>query len=184
MKRVMLAILLIFLGCSKQTTPNQQYECQRDGVKAPIWVCQPTELKDAITAIGIAKPNLADDEQMQLDEAMAAARDSLARRIEVKVKNMFKQFKAITGYGKNQTYEKATENVSKQVAYKTLRNSRLLKSWKSPSGTLYVLVGMPKEDVVNNIKTSLKNNEALYQKFLAKKAQEELEKEIEKEFKQ
>ena len=54
--------------------------------------------------------------------------------------------------------------------------------WKSPKGTLYVLVGMPKEEVAQEIKTSLESKKALYQKYLAKKSWEDLDKEIDKEF--
>jgi hypothetical protein len=188
--KVLLASALVIglIGCAN-TKPKKENDfnaCIRDGAKAPKWVCAPTQIEGGITAVGIAMPNAANDEQFQLDEAMAAARDALARRISIKVKNMFKQFKATTGTGANQTYEKATEEVSRQVAYQVLNGSRLLNSWQSPSGKLYVLVGIPKETAVKSvkkaIKTSLKNNEALYQKFLAKKAQEELDKEIEKEF--
>jgi len=54
--------------------------------------------------------------------------------------------------------------------------------WKSPKGTLFVLVGMPKNSIKTNIKTSLKSEKALWQKFLAQKADKELDKEIDKEF--
>jgi hypothetical protein len=173
-------LLTLFSGCSKQP---QHQKCQIDNTQAPAWICTPQDTKEYITAVGSAQKNSAGDFQFQKEEAMAAARDALARRISVKVKNMFKQFKATTGAGDNQTFEKATESVSKQVAYQTIQNSKQLDVWVSPKGTMFVLIGVPKEEVKNQIKTSLQNNEALYQKFLAKKAQEELNEEIENEFK-
>ena len=51
---------------------------------------------------------------------------------------------------------------------------------------MYVLVGMPneiaKEKVTNVVNSSFKNNKALWQKFLANKADKDLDKEIAKEF--
>jgi len=123
----------------------------------------------------------------QKTEAVAAARDALARQISVKVKNMFKQFQATTGIGDAQTAEKATQNVSKQIAAQTLAGSKVIKTWISPKGTMFVLVGMPdpnavKQAVKQAVKTTLHNDQALWQEFKAKKADEELEAAVDKEF--
>jgi hypothetical protein len=53
---------------------------------------------------------------------------------------------------------------------------------------MYVLVGMPDpkavaQQVKEAVKTSFRNNQALWQEFKAKKADEELEAAIDKEFK-
>jgi len=184
MKKAFIAgmVLALFSGCSTKNQPKPQI-CQIDNVKAPSWICSPNDTKEYIVAIGSAPKNAAGDFQFQKEEAMAAARDALARRISVKVKNMFKQFKAATGAGNNQTFEKATESVSKQLSYQVLNDSKQLDIWISPKGTMFVLVGVPKKEVKQQIKTSLKSNEALYQKFLSQKAQKELNEEIENEFK-
>jgi len=123
----------------------------------------------------------------QRTEAAAAARDALARQLKIKVKNMFKQFQATTGIGDAQTADKATQNVSKQVAEATLSGSKIMKTWVSPKGTMFVLVGMPDpkavaEQVKNIAKTSFKNDKALWQEFKAKKAEQELDAAVEKEF--
>jgi hypothetical protein len=58
--------------------------------------------------------------------------------------------------------------------------------WISPSKDLYVLVFIDNEtlktSVKNSVQTSMKNEAALWQQFQAKKAYDDLEKEIEKEF--
>jgi len=181
--------VLIFSGCMGDKQPQKQetFACSIDGAKAPEWVCSPTDMKGGISALGSAQPNDAHDIQFQREEAIAAARDALARRISVKVKNMFKQFKSTTGAGDDQTFDKATESVSKQVASQVLNGSKLLKTWISPKGTMFVLVGLPdqtqlKQNVKNAVNSSFRNDNALYQKFLSKKAQEELDEAIEKEF--
>ncbi len=173
--------IIVFSGCSSKNEVQKAQMCQIDNVNAPEWICTGGNVKDMITGVGSAEPTPLGF-NYQRTEAISAARDEIARKISIRVKNIFKRFESSTGTGKDVTAEKATENVSKQLAYETLRNSKLLKLWKSPKGTLYVLVGMPKEDAIEGIKTSLHNKKALYQKFLAKKSWEDLDKEIDKEF--
>jgi hypothetical protein len=183
-----LAGLLSFTGCgNNQPAPTPQPMCQIDGVSAPTWVCDGgATMEGGLFAVGSAEPSPL-GRSFQRTEATAAARDALARQIKIKVANMFKQFQATTGIGDAQTAEKATQNVSKQVAMATLEGSKVMKVWISPKGTMYVLVGMPdpkavQQEVKKAVKTSLHNDQALWQKFLAKKADKELDEAIQKEF--
>ena len=172
-------------GCMQQQASVD--ECQMDGAKAPHWVCdEGSDLEGGIAAVGSAPKNPL-GRSFQKQEATAAARDALARQISVKVKNMFKQFQSTTGIGDEQTAEKATTNVSKQIASQTLNGSKVKTKWVSPTGTMYVLVVLPdasqvKEAVKQAAKTSYKNNKALWQKFLAQKADKELDAAVDKEF--
>lgn len=189
MKKILLlsgiVTTLLFTGCGNAPQPHK-IGCQRDGTAAPKWVCTGgSNVEGGIAALGIAPAQ--PDPDMQMEEAMASARDKLARRIEVKVKNMFKKFRSTTGIGKDMTMDRAVEDVSKQLSHATLRGSKLINSWQSPKGNLYVLVGMPdaqqvQKEVKSAVKTSLKNNQALWQKFLAKKADKELDAAIKEEF--
>jgi len=189
MKKLLVTALaastIMFIGCggNQPQKPNFE-ECNIDGGPTPAWACNPN-IEGGIAALGIGEPNAANDYSMQLEEATADGRDKLARRISVKVKNMFKKFKATTGYGKDATFDRATESVSKQIAYQTLNGSKVIKVWKSPrTGKLYVLVALPNaaEKIKEATKTSLKNNKALWQKFLAERADKKLDEEIDKEF--
>jgi len=183
---------IIFSGCNKsQPAPSQVQKtvqpvvsCSIKGEDAPDWICMP-HAEGSIVAVGIAKPNSADDLSMQRAEAMADARDALARQIETKVANMFKKYVATTGAGKAQTYEKATQNVSKQIAKQTLKGTKQLSFWQHPkTGEIFLLVGVQtksvEEGMEDAIKTTFKNDNALYQEFKAQKAQGELDKELEK----
>ena len=163
--------IIFFSGCASKNEINHQQICQIDGTSAPSWICNGGEVKGMITGIGSAKPSPLGF-SFQRTEAIAAARDNIAREISIKVKNVFKRFEESSGVGKNTLNERVIQNVSKQLSYETLRNSKLLKLWKSPNGTIYVLVGMPKEEIVNNFKTEIKAN----------KAWKNLDKEIDKEF--
>jgi len=182
----LIAGLLGLTGCGN-TTPDVE-ACMIDGSKAPSWVCDGGAMMEGgLFAVGSAEKSPL-GRSFQRTEATAAARDALSREIKVKVKNMFKQFQATTGIGDAQTAEKATQNVSKQVSASTLAGSKVMKVWISPAkGTMYVLVGMPdpkavQAQVKQATKTSLKNNAALWQKFLAKKADAELDAAVSKEF--
>ncbi len=153
---------------------------------APDWVLNPQVEGSTIAAVGSAKIGKAGF-QFARTEALANARDELARMIEVRVKNMVKNFMQVTGVGDAETVDRVSVQVSKQVAYQTIRGSKQVAMWRSPCGELFVLVGvdpkMVKDFIKTQVETSLKNERALWQMYQAKKAHEELEKEIEKEFK-
>ena len=183
---------IILTGCGQAPSPKAEvkkevadFRCRQDGVLAPEFTCDPYA-EGSIVALGIAKMNAGHDKSMQRTEAMASARDALARQIEVKVSNLFKSFKSTTGSGADSTFDKATSDVSKQLASQTLSGSRQVgRSWRHPStNELFVMVGISNEPVKakieNAVKTSFKNDKAMYQKFLASKADGELDRELEK----
>jgi hypothetical protein len=190
MKRIisiaLVAGLGFFIGCSNKTPKKIQPACEIDGAKAPSWICDGgANMTGGIFAVGSA-PKSPLGIGFQRSEAMAHARDELARELELKVKNMFKTYLSSTGVGDNQTAERVAQSVSKQISNKVLRGSRLLQTWISPKGTMYVLVGIRNNDELKKAikqaaQTTFKNDEALWQEFKAKKAQEELDAAIEKE---
>ena len=172
---------------AKSVQPQEEkadFRCRQDGVLAPEFTCNPY-VEGMVTALGIAPMNAGGDKAFQRSEAMANARNALTRALEVKVSNMVKTYKGTTGAGQSATFDKATSEVSKQVAAQTLKNSRQIgMSWTNPkTKELYLLVGIKTPEVKkamgNAIKTSFKNDEALYQQFLAKQATGELDKELE-----
>jgi hypothetical protein len=182
----------LFTACSSKKAEPQivkssqdtSFQCKQDGVLAPKWTCNPYA-KDSVAAVGIAKMNAGNDKSMQRTEALADGRDALASQISLKVSNLFKSYKATTGTSKASTFDKATSKVSKQLANQTLNGSRAIDSWMNPATKeLYLLVTVKNDTVSNSmngaIKTSFKNDSAMYQKFLAAKANGELDEELEK----
>jgi hypothetical protein len=181
------SISFLILGCSSKSpapsnTPQVSGECIIQNTNAPTWVCTGGNVKGYITAVGSAKPTPLGF-SYQRSEAMAVARDEIAKQLQIKVKNMFKNYMATTG-AKTDSVEKATEYVSKQLAKQTLIGSKQLNMWIAPDKTMFVLVGVPLDanKAKQLIKTSLQNKEALWQKLQADKAQKELDESIEKEF--
>jgi len=181
----------IFTGCGKEApTPQAKaqeeadFRCKQDGVLAPKWTCDPF-VEGGIAAVGIAKRNAGNDKSMQRSEAMSDARDELASQISVKVSNLFKSYKGTTGSGADATFDAASSKVSKQLASETLAGSKSVDSWTHPkTGELYLFVTISNEPVKKGmdeaIKTSMGNDKALYQQFLAQKANGELDSELSK----
>jgi hypothetical protein len=186
MKKIILAVMfvsLVAVGCGgkKAEGPEIANPCFND---APAWVLSP-ELEGGLAAAGSAKVGAA-GMQFAKTEAMASGRDELARILSVKVQNMVKNFTQATGVGDAQTVDKVSSQVSKQVANETLTGSRQKNVWLSPCNELFVLVvldpAVVKEQAKQAVQSSYKSDQALWQQFQAKKAYEELDKEIAKEF--
>ena len=174
---------IVFTSCTTTQPKVSEKYIDMELKDAPKWVMMP-EVKGYIAELGSASKNAGNDFSFQREEAMADARDNLTKQISIKVNNMFKSFKSITGSGKDSTFDKSSEKVSKQIASQTLSGTKVKDTWISRSGTLYILMVID-TDIVSDmmekaVKTSFNNNKALYQKFLASKAQGELEQELEK----
>ena len=180
-------IATILSGCMGSQAPEKQdeadFRCKQDGQLAPKWTCNPY-LEGSIVGLGVAPKNAGNDLGMQRAEATAEGRDALATQLSVKVSTLFKSYKATTGSGTDSTFDKSNSKVSKQLASQTLVGSRGVESWTSNNGTLYILVGLSsdpvKQQMETAVKTSFKNDKAMYQKFLAAKADGELDAELEK----
>jgi len=176
-----IASVVIFSGCAQKAPEPLKNPCLEG---APAWVIDPT-MEGGLTGLGAAKIGAA-GLQFARTEAIANARDEIARTISIKVNNMFKNFTQVTGVGDEETVDRVSANVSKQVASQTLEGSKAKNVWISPCNEYYVLVVLDptavKQAVAKTTQSSLQNEKALWQQFLAQKAQDELDAEIEKEF--
>ena len=194
-KKILLSIVVgsIFLtGCTNQPELKEKVIekeqvfslCEQDGVKAPKWTCFP-QYKGSVASLGIAQMNAGNDKSFQRAEAIADGRNQLVSQIEIKVSSLFKTYKGVTGAGESATFDKASSEVSKQVASQTLKGSKPVAMWNNPNTKeLYILMALNsdfiKDSIEKGIKTSFNNNQALHQQFLAEKANGELDKELEK----
>ena len=179
---VALSMGVIFTGCGpKEPEKGEIFENPvLDG--APGWVLAP-KVEGMICEVGSAGPNAGNDIGFQRTEAMGKARDNIARMIQTKVGNMLKSYKGSTGSGSSATFDKSAEDVSKQIAKQNLNGTVVKGTWINKLGTMFVLVAVDTKAVTKmmeeSIKTSYKSDKALYQKFIAAKAQGDLKKELE-----
>ena len=144
---------------------------------APEWVCGAPLPDLDLSAVGYADKSGAGANFMK-QMAATAARVELAQTMKVEVQNMIKQYAETTGTGKSETVDQVNTSVTKQITKETLVGSRIFRQMPTPTGGIVVLVGLS-PDTVNQLteqalKTSMKNDQALWQKFQADKSQDEL----------
>lgn len=160
------------LGC---TYPEAQEKL------APGWICDEPIAGVELSAVGYSQKSAAGHGFMK-QIAAADARVQLAQSFKSHVSNMVKLYAETTGSASSETVDQVNTSVSKIITSETLVGSRIFRSKSSPSGGLYVLVGLDSQRVQDaaeeSLKTSMKNDKALWQQFKAKKAQDELAKDI------
>ncbi len=156
------------------------FTCKQENVNSPKWTCIP-EVTGYYAGVGIAEKSAAGMDHMRR-VAMANGRSDLAQQIQTLVKDKVSLYTGTTGVGASETVDKTTESVTKQVAKVNLNGSKAIDMWSAPSGALYMLVTVSKdstnEQIRDNLKSSFKNDNALWQQFKAKNALEDLEKEF------
>jgi len=134
---------------------------------APSWVCTPPPLTSSITAVGVAKKSnqgFAYSKQL----ATTSARWMLAQQIETRITA------AITSYTRK-NYQGETEyvyhSIVQQATRQTLIGSKILRSQLSPQQTLYILMGIDKQQARKLIETSLQAsylaNKSLWDQLLS-----------------
>ena len=180
-----LFLLILFcsvIGCgiSKQVaTEFNEY------ANAPTWVLKPS-MEGGTCGVGsskIGKPGF----NFARTEAIAIARDEIARQIDIKTNNMIDRFKKKIGIGDDETFDSVSKQVSRQICSQNLHGSRHIDTWISPNNEIFVLVVLDHSiDLNSKIKdttvSSFKNKNSLWQEFQAKKAFDQLYKEVDKEF--
>lgn len=169
---IAIAISLGFTACSSKI---EKYEYKKEMVDAPDWVF---EIKNnpyegiASAKITPAGLNFAET------EAVAAAKDKIARQVSTKVYNTFKQFTQTTGTGDIVYIDKVTADISQQVATQELTNSRIEHRWISKTGWMWVKVSIEGANVRQIVRSSVGNASAMHQQDQAEKNHKALEKSI------
>jgi len=176
------AALLTACGKPKEDFSDCVFPDATD-IAAPDWICDKPVEGIAIYAIGSTTKSAAGYDYMK-SMAATSARVQLAQNMQVQVRNMIKQYVETTGQTDSETVDKVMTSVTKQITNQTLVGTKIIKTRTSPSGNLYVLVGMSEDSVQKAsekaLKTSMRNDSALWQQFKAKQSQDELAAEISK----
>lgn len=177
-----------FAGCAdkasgvKAADEQADFRCRINNVLAPEWACGNESVEGAITAVGSA-PMSKLGEGFSRREAIANGRSNLAQQIQTLVKDKVETFSRSTGVGGDEVADKVSTQVSKQVAQATLNGSKQIKRWQDPTNNdIYVLIGIDEgtmnQEIKNSVKSSYKNDNALWQQFQSKQALESLDKEF------
>jgi len=175
---ILMAVLLSACGDDKvkQAAPDCVFP-DATTTPAPGWICDEPVEGIEVAAVGSAAKSAAGHSFMK-NMAATDARVQLAQRMKVHVQNMVKQYAETTGAADTETVDKVNTSVTKQITDQTLVGTKIFKSRTSPSGTLYVLVGMDGGATAKAaeaaLRTSMNNDQALWQQFKAQKGQDEL----------
>jgi len=176
----LVAITISGCGGSKPAPEEADFRCKQEGVLAPKWTCVPM-VEGAYAGVGISQKSAAGMGHMRR-VALANGRSDLAQQIKSQVKDKVETFTRTTGVSDKEAVDQVNTSVSKQIAKVNLQGSKGVDAWNAPSGALYMLVTIPATDVNSEVKkavkTSYKNDEALWQQFQAKQALEGLDKEF------
>jgi len=176
------SLSLLISGCSEEPKPKKEpsFACKQENVLAPKWTCVPL-VDGAYAGVGIAQKSSAGMAHMRR-VALANGRADLAQQIQTQVKDKVELFTRSTGVAQGETVDKVTTSVSKQVAKVDLSGSKAIDSWNAPSGALFLLVTVDESNVNKKVKdalkSSFKNDDALWQQFQSKQSLESLEKEF------
>ena len=157
------------LECAFPDSPDQP---------APSWVCDAPVDGVSVSAVGLHEKSAAGIEFMKA-QATAVARVKLAQQLNVRVDAMVKSYAETTGAASSETVDKVNTSVSKLVTSENIAGSKVFRSITNPkTGSIYVLVGLDDQATKNAatqaLKTSMKNDSALWQQFKAQKGQDEL----------
>jgi len=153
------------------------------GAAAPDWVCGAPMAGYELTAVGYSDKSGAGPNFMK-QMAATASRVELAQVLSLDIQNMIKQYAETTGAGDAETVDRVNTSVTKQITDQTLVGSKIIRQMPTPSGGIVVLVALDPSGVEqiakDLLKTSMNNDQALYQQFKAGKSFDELADEIAK----
>mgnify|MGYP003393469680 CR=1 FL=1 len=153
-------------------------------VAAPDWVCTGSVEGVEVSAQGSERIVQGEVDAAQTF-AMASARQKLAAAMKTRVQAMVTKYVGTTGAGSSATMDKVNESVTRQITDATLEGGRLIERKAGREGAVYVWGGMESKQVrkaaETAVKTSMNNDQALWQQFKAKNSKDEMAAEIAKQ---
>ncbi|RZQ52808.1 hypothetical protein C1E23_12170 [Pseudoalteromonas phenolica] len=180
---------LFMAGMLSACSSTQDNSASSSRVNVPDWVLNPI-VENGIAAADCIKysGNISIDQKM----AVANARLALAQQIETRIEGLDKTFANRVDANDKTTVGSTFSSVSKQLTKQTLRGSRVVKAdivdiagkdyfcaltTLSPELTKTLFQDLVKE---TKLKIDPQDEQFLYQEFKAFKAEQDLEKEIER----
>lgn len=191
MQKIKLIMIVVFIsgvvGCSSKPEEKEPYKeetidsswCTFDDGKstAPEFFCTGKLENFSVTARGSSPKSDAGMNYM-VQQAALAARVELAQNINTEISAMVKNYLGTTGVTAQETIDKAASSTSQSITAESLSGSRIVRRIVGPQGEVYVWVAIDEKNLVakaqNAIRTSMKNDNAAWQVFLAKESDKEM----------
>jgi hypothetical protein len=117
---------------------------------APQWVFTP-EFEEAVAEVGSAPPSPGGF-QFQRTEALANARDELARKLHLEMESVLKQRAEQNDSGKRRRLQKVVASLSDQTVRLNLAGSVQKDLWIARDGTMFVLVALDRDHVAEALR--------------------------------
>lgn len=157
-----IAMLIILASCS-----NKQQSYSLEPIKnctfpdnpkedAPLWVCNVPIEGFAVTGVGSVSASKAGI-QFMTNQAAANARVVIAQELKTRVSNEIKNYIESKGLGDSEVVINVSSSVTSQITDNNLIGSKILRTASSSNGTLYVLVGLTKENYDATLKRVFNN---------------------------
>ncbi|MBY5992888.1 LPP20 family lipoprotein [Ferrimonas balearica] len=171
MKKLLLPLMMgaTLVGCA--ATEEVTLACtfpDAAQTQAPGWVCDEPVAGFALTGVGYAKQSPAGIGFMK-EVAANDGRVKMAQAFRTRVAATFRQSVVASGGNGDETTNTLVETAARNVTEQALSGARILQSRTSPSGALYVLVGMSEADYERTMKEALKASQdrdsELWQRF-------------------
>ena len=182
------ALILAFLGgCASKdpvdaidTLPATRTAIPITLLDLPDWYTNTPE-EDDIYVYGTGS---ADSKKIEIaiSKATQNARVMISERVETNVQSMIKNFAQEAGVNEDTQLRSFYQETSKSISNNTHWALQVLKEYPyiKPGGSYqgYVLVGLRKDDVKDQLMGAIKNEAALYSEFKASQAFKELEESV------
>lgn len=150
----------VFIGCGPKMPPSPEKIMLQEYKGAPDWVVRgcssywkaddPNKEICGVGAVGGVK-----NPEIARESALIRARADIARKIQVTITSLLKDYQATTTgedhFGTDTVDEQHIEIISKQVSDMNLSGTELVDSWVSDNGTYYVLVALHEEKFKDSI---------------------------------
>ncbi len=143
---ISMVALLVFASCASTETAEAA-----DPNAMPEWVMtlgESENTQDMHYSVGAAKMS---NQMNSLKRAQAEARNAMAEWINVSVEEIIMTYTNDAGSDANRQAMDAFETLSKQEANAILSGSSQAAMWIAPDGTVYVLMGIPVENVASQM---------------------------------
>lgn len=178
-------VLLLLGGCAggpprEATAPRCAY-ADAPRTSAPAWVCGAPLAGLAVSAVGSAQPSAAGYDAMRT-EAVSVGRDWLVDHLRAYAGRRLDGYAAAHGPLGTDRLRDMKASVEGYITKTTVLGSRVYRTATSPSGTLYVLVGLSdslaRRQLRDALRASMQNEPALWRGLLAGRDQAGLAAEI------
>jgi hypothetical protein len=138
--------------------------------KAPLWVCGAEVEGIEVAAVGYSEKSNAGLNFMQ-QQALANARVLLAQRFKVNIESSVGEFiESQKKYDDESKMKETVKNVaslvSKQITDESVSGAKIYRTQISPTGGMFVLIGLEKATYDLNVKNSLEKEKIKIQNML------------------